>query len=250
LFEDDSNRGRLYDVVCCLTSEDECAEAAVAAAHRVPVLAHPIRQFCHARGRRLSDPVARVAYDSETIERLAAYRLDLVVLASYLYVLTEPMLTGFCHRIINVHHSDLTLRGDDGHARLTGLRAVRDALLAGERDTRATVHLVTREPDQGRPFLRSWAFPVSPLVRDVRVWQDADVRRGYIRAHQDWMIRATWGPLIARAIELIACRRLDLSALARRNEIGPPWDLEEAGTISGCGPVGDAKTSDQMAWAS
>lgn len=250
LLDEDVNRGRLYEVVCCLTSEDACAEASIAVAHGLPVVVHPIRQFCRMHGWRLSDPIARAAYDSETVERLAPHQPDLVVLASYLYVLTEPMLTCFRHRIINVHHSDLTLRGDDGRARLTGLRAVRDALLAGQHETRATVHLVTEELDQGPPFLRSWAFPVSPLVRDIQAWRDADVRRAYTYAHQEWMIRATWGPLIARAIELIACRRLDLSELARRSEIAQPWELEEDGTLSGCGPLRKAGTFNQMAWAS
>ena len=127
---------------------------------------------------------------------------------------------------------------------------MRDALLAGERETRATVHLVNEEPDQGPPFLRSWAFPVSSLVCHAVASQAADVLKAYVYAHQEWMIRATWGALIARAIELIASGRLDVAELARQGELGQPWELDEEGTISGCGPVRGATVSDQIAWAS
>jgi folate-dependent phosphoribosylglycinamide formyltransferase PurN len=239
LLEEDANRGRLYDIACVVTSEESIAEAATAASHRIPVLVHPIRQFCRAHGWRLSDPRGRAAYDGQTVERLAPYDLDLIVLAGYLYVLTEPMLKFFSHRIINVHHSDLTVRNACGRVRLTGLQAVRDAILAGESETRATVHVVTSDLDQGPPFLRSWPFPVAPLVRSAVAWRADDVLRAYVYAHQEWMIRATWGPLIATAIELVATERVDLSELAQAAAslaVAEIWDLEEGGAIRGYGP--------------
>lgn len=239
LLNEDANRGRLYDLVCCLTSEDSFAEQAVAMNCGIPVIAHPIRQFCRTRGWRLSDPIGRAAYDSETVERLGSYQIDLIVLASYLYVLSEPVLASFGHRIVNIHHSDLMRRNDDGSPRLPGLRAVRDALLEGIGHTRATVHLVTKELDQGPPFLRSWPFPVSPLVADALTNQAHDVLKAYAYAHQEWMIRATWGPLAAAAIELVARRRLDLSELAEASntELELPWELDEDGRIHGRGPL-------------
>jgi phosphoribosylglycinamide formyltransferase 1 len=238
LLEEDSNRGALYDIVCCLTSEDSIAEAAFAA-NGISVIAHPIHQFCEARDYRLSDLTGRAAYDAAMVERLAMYRLDLLVLTSYLYVVTEPMLSFFRHRIINVHHSDLIRRNEAGRPRFVGLRAVRDAVFSGERETRATVHLVTNELDQGTPFLRSWAFPVSPLAHDALAWNAADVLKAYSYAHQEWMIRSTWGPLLASALELIATGRLDLTALARATPdiLGRPWDLDASGAILGEGPV-------------
>lgn len=252
LLEYDANRGRHYDVVCCLTSEDAFAEQAVAADCGVAVMAHPIRQFCRTRGWCLSDAVGRAAYDSEMVERLASYRLDVILLAGYLYVLSEPMLAFFRHRIINIHHSDLTLRNDDGTPRLPGLRAVRDALAAGVHETRATVHLVTKELDQGPPFLRSWAFPVSPLVADAAKNRAFDVLKAYTYAHQEWMIRATWGRLASGAIELVARGRLDLRMLAETpdGERALPWDLDEDGTIHGPGPLQGTETPVAIARAS
>jgi hypothetical protein len=80
---------------------------------------------------------------------------------------------------------------------------------------------------------------VSPLARDAVRARAADVLKAYAYAHQEWMIRATWGPLMAGAIELIARQRLDLSALAETpdDELEVPWDLEESGGISRPSPV-------------
>lgn len=231
LLDRDPNRGATYEIACCLTSEEVCADVSLANRHGIPVIAHPIHRFSRSRGWRLSDSVGRAAYDARTVERLAPYRLDLVVLASYLYVLSEPMLRSFRNRIINVHHSDLTLRHRDGSPRLPGLRAVRDAIVAGARETRATVHLVTEKLDEGPPFLRSWPFPVAPLAADALKTGETDVLKAYTYAHQEWMIRATWGPLIARAIELIACGRVDLSERAWMpiEDLDAPCDVEDEG---------------------
>lgn len=239
LIQRDANRASLYDIVCCVTSEESFAGEDEAAEHGIPVIVHPIRQFCRTRGWRLSDASGRAAYDHAMVQRLARYRVDLVVLTSYLYVLGEPMLASYRHRIINIHHSDLTLRDGTHRPRLPGLRAVRDALQAGADETRATVHLVTEQLDEGPPFLRSWPFPVSPLVADALLNGAHDVLKAYAYAHQEWMIAATWGPLAAAAIELVARERIDLAALAALpvEHLGRPWELDEDGRLWCKGPL-------------
>ena len=219
LLEEDLNRGRLYDIVCCMTTEEAFSDGDLVAAHRIPLVVHPIERFCRERGSRASDMALRDAYDAATVEYLTEYRPDIVVLAGYLYLLTEPMLNAFPNRIINVHHSDLTRRDVTGRARFVGLRAVRDAILAGEEETRATVHLVTRELDQGPPILRSRAFPVSPLARDAIRTGAVDVLKAYVFAHQEWLIRSAFGPLLAAALESLATGHCDLEELAARDPI-------------------------------
>lgn len=243
LIQRDANCGSLYDIVCCVTSEESFAGEDVAAEYGIPVIVHPIRQFCRTHRCQLSDASGRAAYDQALVRRLAPYRLDLIVLTSYLYVLTEPMLAAFPRRIINIHHSDLTVRTCDGGPRWPGLRAVRDALLTGAQETRATVHLVTRPLDEGAPFLRSWPFPVSPLVAEALRRRADDVLKAYAYAHQEWMIGATWGPLAATAIDLVARGHIDLAALAETSpeSCGRPWDLDEDGRIHGRGPLLDVR---------
>jgi folate-dependent phosphoribosylglycinamide formyltransferase PurN len=195
-----------WNIVCCLTSEDRFAEQAEVERHGVPVIAHPVRRFYAERrpGARLADLHLREDYDVRTVELLQAYRPDVVILAGYLLLLTGPMLRAFDGRIVNVHHSDLALRDAGGGPRYPGLRAVRDAILAGEPDTRSTVHVVTERLDDGPPLLVSRPFPVSDVAAWARAAGEDDVLRRAIWVHQEWMLRAAFGPLLEQMLDMLA----------------------------------------------
>lgn len=211
----DPRHGSLYDVVCCLTTEEAFEGQSGVEARAIPCVAHPLRRFYRARGAALWDLGVRREYDAATVERLAPFQPELIALSSYLFILTGPMLAAYLGRIVNVHHADLTLRDASGRPRYPGLRAVRDAILAGEAETRATSHLVTEALDDGPLLLRSWAFPVAPLARDVLAWGARDILHAYAFAHQEWMLRSAWGPLLAGSIELIATRAVVTTGLLR-----------------------------------
>jgi phosphoribosylglycinamide formyltransferase 1 len=132
----------------------------------------------------------RKAFDAETAVMLRG--CDVVVLLGYLFVLTEPLLAAFPDRIFNVHDSDLP--------RYPGLHATRDAIYAGERETRSSVHVVTAELDAGPVIARSDAFPVAPFVHDAVAAGEHDIVRAYAYSHREWMMRSTWGVLAAEAV--------------------------------------------------
>jgi folate-dependent phosphoribosylglycinamide formyltransferase PurN len=217
-----------YQFVACVTSEETCPDAHAVLAHGIPVYVHLLRPFAAALHARWTDLNVRAMYDAETVRLLAASRPDLIALDAYLYQLTDVMLDAFPRRIINLHHSDLSRRLTGKAAPYAGLRAVRDAVLAGETETRATAHLVTPAIDGGPPFLRSCAFPVSPLAADARRWQARDMLKAYVYAHQEWMIRSTWGPLLEGALTLIGDGRIDLNRLSHGD---PVWALDRSGEI-------------------
>jgi len=196
LLQQDPNRGQRYEIVAFVTSDPGNADLATFAAARVPTEVHDIRAFYSARRARLTDLGPRPAYDRALLERLSAYEPDLLVLCGYLHILTAPVLEAFPDRVINIHDSDLAILGSDGRPKYRGLRSTRDAVFSGEPVTRSTVHLVTSEVDMGPPLLRSWPFPVQQLV--------GDARRAYAYAQREWMMRAAWGPMLARAIGLFA----------------------------------------------
>lgn len=208
LLTDAAGRGTRWHIACCLTSEETFEDEDVVSACAVPVIHHPRRQFYAARDpqARLKDMRLREEYDRRTVELLRPYRPDVVLLAGYLLLLTDPMLTTFADRIVNVHHADLHLRDASGAPRFPGLRAVRDAILAGELETRSTAHIVNPRLDDGLPLVRSEAYPVSELA----VWALAegetarDVLRREIRAHEERMLRESFGPLMARALDMLA----------------------------------------------
>jgi phosphoribosylglycinamide formyltransferase 1 len=66
---------------------------------------------------------------------------EFVVLAGFMRVLKEPMLTAFARRIVNIHPSLLP--------KYPGLEAWKEALAAGEKVTGVTVHYVDALIDHG-----------------------------------------------------------------------------------------------------
>lgn len=234
LLERDQNRGRLYELVACVTSDPECPELARLDAARVPTVVHDIREFYAARGARLGDLRHRPDYDRVTADLLGRYRPDLVVACGYLHIVTEPMLAAYPGRLANIHDSDLAATGADGRPRYRGLRSTRDAVFAGERETRSTVHLMTNEVDVGPLLVRSWPFPTHALVEQARRWGATDILKAYAYAQREWMMGASWGPLLARTIELFArgeVRLLDERAVVA-GALGPVELRPEAPTAA------------------
>jgi folate-dependent phosphoribosylglycinamide formyltransferase PurN len=224
-----ATRGAGYDVVGIVSSEEVFADASVAERHGVPVVHHPVRAFHRVQGRPLSDRRVREACDAAQVSAMAPWRADVVMCCSYLYLLTGPVLEAWPGKVFSIHHSDMLDRMPDGAVRYPGLHAVRDAIFAGAAETRSTVHVVTEALDAGPVILRSWAFPVAPLVADARRWQATDLLKAYAYAHQGWMLRLAWGPLMTRTLDLAAEGR---DALDRgRLPHGAPWDLDADGRL-------------------
>lgn len=75
------------------------------------------------------------------VEAIRAERPDLVVLAGFMRVIKEPILTAFAGRIINLHPSLLPS--------FPGLDGIGQAWRRGVKVTGCTVHVVTAEVDGG-----------------------------------------------------------------------------------------------------
>ncbi len=195
----------MYDVACVVTTEASLPESAVIEGAGVPLLHHRLRSFHVDRGAPVRDRRIRAEFDAITAETLQRLDADVILLLGYLYVLTEPMLEAFPGRILNVHDSDLALLGGDGRRRYTGLHATRDAIMAGERETRSTLYVVTSEVDEGPILARSERFEVAPLVQDALALGALDMIRAYSYAHREWMMRRAWGPMIVEELEKLAC---------------------------------------------
>jgi phosphoribosylglycinamide formyltransferase-1 len=84
---------------------------------------------------------------------LEEHRVELVVLAGYMHLLTKPFLDRFPGRIVNVHPSLLPA--------FPGAHAIDEALAAGVETTGVTVHLVDEGLDTG-PVLRQEKVAVAP----------------------------------------------------------------------------------------
>ena len=102
----------------------------------------------HVSPREHSD---RASYDRALADLLKSRSVDLVCLAGFMRLVSEPLIDAFPSRILNVHPSLLPA--------FPGLEAQRQALEHGVRVSGATVHLVTAELDGG-PIIVQSAVPV------------------------------------------------------------------------------------------
>jgi len=228
----DPHRGSLYELTGALTTEEEFADGALLEDAGIPLIHHPIRPFYRETGKSLSNLGVRHDYDMETVDLLRVFKPEIALLSGYLFVLTAPMLRALPGRIVNVHGSDLTAVDSSGLPRYPGLRAVSDAIFAGERETRATAHWVTDEVDRGTPIMRSRPFPVSPLAQSARDRGDLRTLKAYAFAHQEWMLHEAWGPLLRGVVRLVAARRIAFGGKPAANGTRfPLWDLSEQGGL-------------------
>jgi len=115
-----------------------------------------------ARARAAGVPDATFAADGYADRRardlamagwLEGARVELVVLAGYMHLLTPPFLQRFPERVVNIHPSLLPA--------FPGAHAIDDALAAGVDTTGVSVHYVDEGLDSG-PLIAQEPVPVEP----------------------------------------------------------------------------------------
>jgi phosphoribosylglycinamide formyltransferase-1 len=126
------------------------------------VAANRKEAYALARAREAGIPTATFSLDchENREERdlvmatwLEEHGVELVVLAGYMHLLTEPFLHRFPERIVNVHPSLLPA--------FPGAHAIRDAIAAGADPTGVTVHYVDDGLDTG-PVLAQEPVALEP----------------------------------------------------------------------------------------
>lgn len=95
----------------------------------------------------------RAARDRAIAHQLQSDRVDLVVLAGYMAILSPEFIRAFSGKIVNVHPSLLP--------KFPGLDAIGQAVRAGESETGVTVHFVDEGIDTG-PVIAQETLPINP----------------------------------------------------------------------------------------
>lgn len=129
-----------------------------------------------------TDKAAHMAF---LLERLRAYRPDLVVLARYMQIVTPELVAQFRNRIINIHPSLLPYH--------PGANAYKQAFEEGCRVSGCTAHFVTEQLDQGPVIIQD--------VFHIRVGEDtleAVKQRG----------QELEGKVLSQAVQLFAADQL------------------------------------------
>lgn len=97
-------------------------------------------------------------FDAEIVKKLKEYNIDLVLLAGYLRILTEPLLESYTNRILNIHPSLLPYFGGIG---MYGMKVHEAVVKAKAEKSGCTVHIVNKDIDNG-PILGKTQVPVWP----------------------------------------------------------------------------------------
>ena len=105
----------------------------------------------------------RTGRDAAMADWVDSHRADLVVLAGYMQLLTDPFVARFRGRVVNVHPALLPS--------FPGLDAIGQALAAGVAETGVTVHFVDEGIDTG-PTILQRRLPV-PVGREREVLEAA-----------------------------------------------------------------------------
>ncbi len=132
----------------------------------------------------------REAFNEAFLQELNAHRPDLIVLAGFLVVIPQQVISTYRGRIINIHPSLIPSFCGTGYY---GLKVHEAALARGVKVTGATVHFVDEGTDTG-PIILQKAVEVqpgdTPKVLQQRVMEQAE-----------WVI-------LPKAIDLIANQKV------------------------------------------
>lgn len=114
------------------------------------------------------------AYDEALLALLSRYHIGLVVLAGFMTIISENVVSHYRNKIINIHPSLIPSFCGPGYF---GLRVHEEALKRGVKVTGATVHFVNEVCDGG-PIILQKAVAVqendTPQVLQRRVMEQAE----------------------------------------------------------------------------
>ncbi len=114
------------------------------------------------------------AFEDRIKEILTEYRIDVIVLAGFMSILSEKFTSCYPKRILNVHPSLIPAFCGEG---FYGLRVHEAALSYGVKVTGATVHFVNEIPDGGEILLQKAVDILpgdTPEVLQKRVMEQAE----------------------------------------------------------------------------
>ncbi len=132
-----SEKGQLdIDIKVLITNKDEAGCIKKAESNKIP---HKI-----IRGK---DFLQKEAFESEIVNTLIHYDVELVVMAGWMKIVTPFFINKFKNKIINIHPSLLPS--------YKGGSAIKDSILNGSKITGCSVHFVEEEVDSGSLIMQA-----------------------------------------------------------------------------------------------
>ncbi len=186
LQEHDPEYNKNYIVVGALTDKKQASAISLFEKANIPCIPFDYKEW--SKYIAVSDKEVRrgLYFEDVTKAIMAIANPDLMILSGFMRIVSENFWKEFF--VINVHPADLSIE-ENGKRKYIGDDAVTLALLAGEKETRSTVHEVNGVVDGGPIICMS-----EPLL----------VEKGCIaKDHQEKMKSACDGPAMQKAIQMI-----------------------------------------------
>ena len=165
------------EIVLVCASNETAYALTRAANHGVPGVAVPKKQM------------TQEAFEAALNEKLAEYRVDVIILAGFLSILSADFVKQWPDRILNVHPSLIPSFCGKG---MYGLKVHEAVLAKGVKVTGATVHLVNEIPDGGRILLQK--------AVDILPGDTAEVLQRRVIGQAEWFLLPQAADLLCKQI--------------------------------------------------
>ena len=135
-----------------------------------------------------TDVCTKPGMEAKLLQTLAEHRIEMIVLAGFMSILSKDFVSRWPERIINIHPSLIPSFCGEG---FYGLRVHRAALDYGVKVTGATVHYVNEIPDGGRIICQK--------AVEIKEGDTPEVLQRRVMEQAEWI-------LLPRAAEIVAKR--------------------------------------------
>lgn len=159
-------------------------------------------RFCIINKLNPKDLNDRKKYFKKVLWELKQMNPDIIMLSGFMKIITEPVLSAFNYRMLNVHPADLTIL-ENKKPKFKGDRAVLDALLAGQDSIKASIHFVTTDVDCGPVLVVSKPLKVDKK-KVKKLKKNKTKLKEYAEFLQEKLKRSGDDPAFLKALELIA----------------------------------------------
>ena len=136
------------------------------------------------------DYVTQEEFSNAILQQLQSYQIDMIVLAGYLSILDETIISAYPNRIINIHPSLIPSFCGKGYY---GLKVHEAALTYGVKVTGATVHIVNEIPDGGKILLQK--------AVDILPFDTPETLQQRVMEEAEWVLLPQATEMIAKEIE-------------------------------------------------
>ena len=195
-------------------SDGSCVGERIAYENVIPYFSYDIKAFYRRHGVKFGVDTPeglqlRKEFDRVAASLIKAFDVDIVALGGYMSYTT---IKG----CINVHPADLSIRTPDGKRKYTGINAVKDAILSGEKFLRSSTIITDEGIDTGPILMVSRPIQVKIPVSLDELKKDKVLLDQVVQEHQERLKRIGDWHIFPRTIELIARGHF---ALDRENRV-------------------------------